>query len=105
LKHWSGTRAELAKNLVSGCGAVSGCEKIGWSGSGKSRSGEWSTERGAGVTEINTGRFEREAKILLLALCSCSDFKQSPQNDIMLCPMKPRFGEADSDEAAERARM
>jgi len=53
----SGTGAERAKNLVSGSGAVSGCEKIGWSGSGAGAErerevGERGTEREAGVSEI-----------------------------------------------------
>ena len=39
----SGARAEQAKNLVSGSGAVTGCEKIGWTRV---------AERRSGVTEI-----------------------------------------------------
>ena len=64
----SGTGAERAKNLVSGSGAVSGCEKIGWSGSGAGAGG-----RGAGNGAVSgsvRNRFERRAEILPLPLRS-----------------------------------
>jgi len=48
----------MAKNLLSGSGAVSGCEKIAWGGSGRSRSGS------------HRNRFERRVEILPLALHS-----------------------------------
>ena len=64
----SGTGAERAKNLVSGSGAVSGCEKVGWSGSGAGAGG-----RGAGNGAVSgsvRNRFERRAEILPLPLRS-----------------------------------
>ena len=61
----SGTGAERAKNLVSGSGAVSGCEKIGWSGSGAGAGG-----RGAGngaVSGLNWPLKFRSKVMLALA--------------------------------------
>ena len=64
----SGTGAERAKNLVSGSGAVSGCEKIGWSGSGAGAGGR-GAGNGAGSGSVRN-RFERRLEILLLPLRS-----------------------------------
>jgi len=64
----SGTGAERAKNLVSGSGAVSGCEKVGWSGSGAGAGGR-GAGNGAGSGSVRN-RFERRAEILPLPLRS-----------------------------------
>ena len=64
----SGTGADRAKNLVSGSGAVSGCKKIGWSGSGAGAGGR-GAGNGAG-SGSHRNRFERRAEIVLLPLRS-----------------------------------
>jgi len=70
----SGTGAERAKNLVSWSGAVSGCEKIGWSGSGAGARGR-GAGNGSGSGSVRN-RFERREEILPLPLRSHALIRQ-----------------------------